>query len=64
MKRIFEAAFDFLRDRNDGSSYKRLCGLAAFVVAVIIAFTTKDNMTCGLFLGVATAAAGLTVMEK
>ena len=64
MLKILNFILDFLRDKNDGSSYKRITGFGCFVVAVIIAFTTKDVSLCGLFLGVSLGEGVATLFEK
>jgi hypothetical protein len=55
---------DFFRDRNDGSSYKRLTGFLCFAVAVVVAFTTQNQAICSLFLGVSLGEGIATVFEK
>jgi len=55
---------DFLRDRNDGSSHKRLLSFACFIVAVVLAFQNKDYMIIGMFLGGAFGESVATLFEK
>jgi hypothetical protein len=64
MKEIVNFLAEFLRDKNDGSSYKRLTGAAGFVVATVIAFTSQDFGLCSLFLGVALGQGVSTLFEK
>lgn len=54
---------DFFRDRNDGSSYKRLSGFASFIVAVVISFTNQNATLCGMFLSVALGEGVATLFE-
>lgn len=61
---VFDFFVDFLRDKNDGSSYKRLSGFAGFIVAVVIAFTTENTMLCGMFLSVSLGEGVATLFEK
>ena len=56
---------DFLRDRNDGSSYKRLLGFACFCVAVIKTFgANPDVYIIAEYLVGAGVTAVATVFEK
>jgi hypothetical protein len=64
MKAIVQFLAEFLRDKNDGSSYKRLTGAASFIVATVIAFTSKDFGLCSLFLGVSLGQGVNTLFEK
>jgi hypothetical protein len=64
MKKLIEFLIDFLRDRNDGSSYKRLTGFASFVLASIFAFLNKDIGVIALFLGLSMGEGVATLFEK
>jgi len=65
MLKIINFILDFLRDRNDGSSYKRLLGFACFCVAVIMAFKgNHDAIIIGEFLAGAGVSAVATIFEK
>ena len=55
---------DFFRDRNNGSSYKRLTGFASFIVAVVISFTNQNPTLCGMFLSVSLGEGVATLFER
>jgi len=64
MKKFINYIADFLKDRNDGSSHKRLLSFACFVVAVILAFKNKDYMLVGMFLAGSFGESVATLFEK
>jgi hypothetical protein len=65
MLKILNFIIDFLRDRNDGSSYKRLLGVSCFVIAVIKTFTADpDVYIIAEYLAGAGVSAVATVFEK
>lgn len=64
MKKFIEYLADFLKDRNSGSSYKRLVGFACFIVSVILAFTGKDYMLVGIFLSTSMGNSIASLFEK
>ncbi|MDR3111784.1 MAG: hypothetical protein LBU55_01250 [Elusimicrobiota bacterium] len=65
MQKIFEFIMDFLKDVNNGNSYKRLLGLSSFAVAVLFIFIGKgSDYLITVLLGVATASAGFSVFER
>jgi hypothetical protein len=64
MKKLIEFLIDFLRDRNDGSSYKRLTGFASFIIASTLAFMNRDLGVIALFLGVTMGEGVATLFER
>jgi hypothetical protein len=65
MKNLVEFFLDFLKGTNGGNSYKRLLGIGCFIAAVtLVACEKGSDFMIASFLGVSTAAAGLTVLEK
>ncbi|NLE03697.1 MAG: hypothetical protein GX638_02700 [Crenarchaeota archaeon] len=58
---------DFFRDRNDGSSYKRLMSFVCLAVAIIKANNINniyDVYVCALFLSSALGGSIATLFEK
>ncbi len=62
---FFKKLFEFLEDRNDGSSYKRLLGVSCFIIATIKTFSANpDAIIIAEYLAGAGVSAVATVFEK
>jgi len=61
---LLKNILEFLKDKNNGNSYKRLTGFGCFVTAIVLAFANKDYMLVGMFLSVAMGNSITTLFEK
>ncbi len=67
IEKIINYLADFFRDRNDGSSYKRLTGFICLIVAIMKAnnINSINNVyVCALFLSAALGEGIATLFEK
>jgi hypothetical protein len=59
-----EKGVTFLKDEAGDWSMKRLYACGCLVVAVVIAFTTRDTGMVSTFLGSATLVLGVTAVTR
>jgi hypothetical protein len=55
---------DMFKGKNGRFSYKRIIGVSAFLVAVLLAFTTRDIAMATLFLSVTVGGQVTSLFEK